>query len=241
VSAPVSEPSATPPDAGFTIAEMVVAMGLFVMLASVVTATAILGLRTTDGLGVRLDNATQTQQGIAAVSKVLRTAVLPDQLDDQTCTNCADTAIVQASSTRVTFYANLNNTGQGPSLVTFQVVQDPDRSGTGMLQELSQPPIALADNRYTFCTAGSAGCVVNTRVLARGLAWPATPMFGYYDFGGTAITGTSLGSADLPRVSSIDVMVTSQTRPSPGAYPASTLVQRVRLPNADINVLVQPS
>jgi hypothetical protein len=42
-------------------------------------------------------------------------------------------------------------------------------------------------------------------------------------------------------VSSVDVVVTSQTRPSPGAYPASTQVQRVRLPNADINLLVQPS
>jgi hypothetical protein len=110
-----------------------------------------------------------------------------------------------------------------------------------MLRESSQPPIALSGNRYTYCVAGTNGCVVNTHVLARGLAWPATSLFGYYDFGGAAITGTTLASTDLPRVSSVDVVVTSQTRPSPGAYPASTQVQRVRLPNADINLLVQPS
>lgn len=230
-----------PRDAGFTIAEMVMAMGLFVLLVGIVGSTAVLALRTTDGLGVRLDNANQSQQGIAAVSKVLRTAVLPDQLDDLTCTGCADTAIVQANTTRVTFYANLNNTGQGPSLVTLQVAQDPDRPGAALLQEVLQPPIALADNRYTYCAIGSAGCQVVTRVLARGLAWPATAVFSYYDFSGSAIAGPTLASADLPRVSSLDVLLTSQTRPSPGAFPATTLVQRVRLPNADINVLVQPS
>lgn len=233
--------SEQPDDAGFTIVEMVVAIGLFVMLVAMVGTTAVLGMRTTDGLGVRLDNANQSQQGMVAASKVLRTAVLPDQLDDQTCTGCADTAIVQATTTRVTFYANLNNTGQGPSLVTLQVVQDPARPGEGLLQEVSQPPIALADNRYTFCAVGSPGCVVVTRTLARGLPWPATAVFGYYDFGGAPIAGPSLSAADLPRVSSLDVLLTSQTRPSPGAFPASTLVQRVRLPNADINVLVQPS
>jgi type II secretory pathway pseudopilin PulG len=230
-----------PRDAGFTIVEMVVAIGLFVMLISVVGATAVLALRTTDGIGARLDNANQSQQGIAAVSKVLRTAVLPAQLDDQTCTGCTNTAIIQATTTRVTFYANLDNTGQGPSLVTLQVVQDPAHPGAAMLQELSQPPIALADDHYTFCTAGQPGCTVATRVLARGLSWPATAVFAYYDFGGAAIAGPSLGSADLPRVSSLDVVITSQVRPSPAAFPASTLVQRVRLPNADINVLVQPS
>lgn len=228
-------------DDGFSVIEVLVAAGLFVALIGIVASTAILGLRTSDGLGVRLDNAGQAQQGIAAVSKVLRTAVLPDQLDDQACTTCANTAIVQASTTRVTFYANLNNTGQGPSLVTLEVVADPDHPGSGMLRESSQPPIPLSGNRYTYCVAGTTGCVVHTHVLARGLDWPATPMFGYYDFSGTTITSTSLASTDLPRVSSIDVMVTSQTRPTPGAYPAATQVQRVRLPNADINLLVQPS
>jgi len=239
---PIRPPEQQPDrDGGFTVAEVMVATGLFVVLIGIVASTAILGLRTSDGLGVRLDNANQAQQGIAAVSKVLRTAVLPDQLDDQACTTCADTAIVQASATRVTFYANLNNTGQGPSLVTLEVVADPDHTGSGMLRELSQPPIALSGNRYTYCVVGTTGCVVRTRVLARGLTWPAAPVFGYYDFNGTSIASTTLGSSDLPRVSSIDVAVTSQTRATPGAYPASTLVQRVRLPNADINLLVQPS
>jgi hypothetical protein len=228
-------------DAGMTMVEVLVATGLFVVLSGMLATVSILGLRSSDGIGVRLDNTNQTQLGMAAVTRVLRTAVLPEQLDDQTCSDCADTAIIQASATRVTFYANLDNVGQGPSLVTLQVVQDTRHAATGMLQQVSQPPIALADGRYTFCTAGASGCTVQTRVLSRGLAWPASPVFGYYDFDGALITGSPLAAADLPRVSSVDVAITSQTRPSQSAYPAATAVQRVRLPNADINVLVQPS
>jgi hypothetical protein len=231
-----------PRDEGTSLAEVLVAMGLFALLTTILATTAIIGLRTSTGLGVRLDNSTQGQLGMAAVSKVLRTAVLPDQLEDQICSGCAETAIIQATTTRVTFYANLNNTGQGPSLVTLQVLRDPNATnGSAILQQSTQPPIPGTDGRYSFCTAGAAGCQVDTRIIARGLIWPAVNVFGYYDFSGQPITGTSLATADLPRVSSVDVSISVQTQPGPSAYPASTAVQRVRLPNADINVLVQPS
>jgi hypothetical protein len=232
----------SPLDEGTSLAEVLVAMGLFALLTTILATTAIIGMRTSTGLGVRLDNSTQGQLGIAAVSKVLRTAVLPDQLEGQVCTDCAETAIITASSTRVTFYANLNNTGQGPSLVTLQVLLDPSSTdGSAILQQSTQPPISGADGRYSFCTAGSAGCRVDTRVVARGLLWPAGTVFGYYDFGGLPISGSTLANEDLPRVSSVDVIISVQTQPGQSAYPASTAVQRVRLPNADINVLVQPS
>ncbi|MCW2792138.1 MAG: hypothetical protein JWO76_1236 [Nocardioides sp.] len=239
----MTAPEELPPlDEGTSLAEILVAMGLFMVLTTILATTAIIGFRTTTGLGVRLDNSTQGQLGIAAVSKVLRTAVLPHQLEDQSCTDCAETAIITATSTRVTFYANLNNTGQGPSLVTLQVLQDPQATdGSAILQQSTQPPTALSDGRYTFCTAGTAGCRVDIRVIARGLLWPSGTVFGYYDFGGLPISGTTIANTDLPRVSSVDVSITVQTEPGRSAYPASTAVQRVRLPNADINVLVQPS
>jgi hypothetical protein len=229
-------------DGGYSLAECLVAAGLFLVLTTMLTATAVLALRARTGLETRLDDSTQGQVGIAAASKVLRTAVLPDQLDDQTCTGCADTAIVQATSTKVSFYANLNNTGQGPSLVTLDVIVDPNHAGTGILRQSTQPPTPLGDGRYSFCTPGTTGCRVDKRILARGLVWPTSAVFGYYDFYGLGITGTALSSDQLPQVSSIDVALSVQT--SKGArttYPASTVVQRVRLPNADINVLVDPT
>jgi hypothetical protein len=45
---------------------------------------------------------------------------------------------------------------------------------------------------------------------------------------------------DLARVSSIDISLTVRTVRRSG-LPSGTAVQRVRLPNAEINVLVQPS
>jgi prepilin-type N-terminal cleavage/methylation domain-containing protein len=228
-------------DAGMTLPEVLVAMGLFALLTTLLTSTAIMGLRTASGLEGRLDNVSQGQLGIAAVSKVLRTAVLPDQLDEQTCVGCADTAIVQATTTQVSFYANLDNVGQGPSLVTLRVLPDPGATnGTAMLQQSTIPPTTLADGRYTYCAPGTPGCVVNTRVLTRGLG-PGVAVFGYYDFDGSPILSSSLSNDDLPRVASVDVVLSVQTKPDQDAYPATTVVQRVRLPNADINVLVQPS
>jgi hypothetical protein len=161
--------------------------------------------------------------------------VLPAQLDEQVCTGCADTAIVQAGATQVRFYANLGNTGQGPSLVTISVVEDPRRAGTAILREQTQPPIPAADQRYSFCNPTSAGCVVRTRTVARGLVWPAARSFTYYDFYGAPLAGTALTADQLARVSSVDVTV-----PVRGSRDAATTtaVQRVRLPNADINVLV---
>jgi prepilin-type N-terminal cleavage/methylation domain-containing protein len=228
-------------DAGMTLPELLVSMGLFGLLTTLLISTAIMGLRTANGLEGRLDNVSQGQQGIAAVSKVLRTAVLPDQLDEQTCVGCADTAIVQATTTQVSFYANLNNLGQGPSLVTLRVLLDPNATnGTAMLQQSTIPPTSLPDGRYTYCAPGTTGCVVNTRVLTRGLG-AGVAVFGYYGFDGLPILATSLADEDLPRVASVDVALTVQLEPGQDAYPGTALVQRVRLPNADINVLVQPS
>jgi hypothetical protein len=233
-------PAQEPRDAGTSVVEVMVAAVLLIVVVSMVTSLGILGLKISTGLEVRLDNSVQGDLGMAASSKVLRTAVLPDQLEEQVCEGCAETAIVQATSTRVTFYANLDNTGQGPSLITLEVLQDPDVPGTAILRQSTLPPRPLGDGRYTFCNpATDATCVVNVRPIARGLVWPSTAVFTYFDFDGLPITGTVVAADALPRISSIDVSLTARTRA--GDYPTATTIQRVRLPNADINVLVEPS
>lgn len=231
-----------PRDAGMTVVEMLVAAGLFVVLGTMVTGVAILGLRVSSGLEVRLDNSIQGELGIAATGKVLRTAVLPAQLDEQACDTCADTAIVQASSTRVTFYANIDNNGAGPSLVTVEVLEDTTKDdGSALLRESRIPPTSLPGGKYEFCDPASATCAVQRRVIARGLVWPSPRVFTYYDFEGAAIAGTAVAGADLPSISSVDVNITVQTVPGRTDYPTTTTIQRVRLPNADLNVIVEPS
>lgn len=234
MSAPVPRPA----DEGMSLIEVLVATSLFLILTTLITSVAILGLRTSSGLQVRLDNSVQGGQGMAAASKVLRTAVLPKQIDEQACPGCVDTAIVQASSTRVTFYANLNNTGGGPSLTTLEAVLD---GGVTVLRQTTIPPTATGEGQYRFCNpATEPACIVHRRTLTSGLVPGATGLFSYYDFDGAPISGTSLATADLPRVSSVDVVLTVQTAPG-SAYPTATMVQRVRLPNADIDVLGEPT
>ncbi|GAB6986446.1 hypothetical protein [Nocardioides pyridinolyticus] len=229
-------------DAGMSVVEMVVAAGLVVVLGTMVMTVAILGVRTSAGLEVRLDNSVQGELGIAATGKVLRTAVLPAQLDEQACDSCADTAIVQAAGTRVTFYANIENTGGGPSLVTLEVLADPARAdGTAMLRQTRVPPTPLPGGKYEFCDPAAATCVTERRVLARGLVWPSPRVFTYYDFDGAPIAGTAVAGTDLPSISSVDVSIAVQTAPGRAEYPTTTTVQRIRLPNADLNVIVEPS
>ena len=79
------------------------------------------------------------------------------------------------------------------------------------------------------------------RALARGLPWPGSAPFAYYDYNGIAITGTTVATDNLPQISSIDVTITVDGQSGGAGVPSATLVQRVRLPNADINLLVQPS
>lgn len=227
-----------PRDAGMTLVEVLVAMTLLGVLTTLVTTTAILAVRVSSAAEERADVSTEGELAIMGTSKVLRTAVLPDQLDEQVCNGCADTAIVKATPTEVTFYANIDNTGQGPSLVTFSVVEDPENPGEGALRQRTQPPITASDGRYSFCQATAPGCVVRTRMVSHGLAWPASGSFAYFDFSGTRITATTLGASELTRVASIDL--TFAVRSQQGAAD-TTAVQRVRLPNADINVLVQPT
>ena len=231
-------------DSGMSLIEMLVACALFVLLITMISTVAILGMRTASGMQARLDNSIQGNTGMAAAGKILRTAVLPDQLDNQACTNCGDTAIVTATDRLITFYANLDNTGQGPSLVTLEVLQDPNAAGTGILRQTRIPPTPVAGGGYRFCThATDATCAVDAdvRTLARGLLWPSPAIFAYYDFNGASVDGTTVTADNLPRISSVDIAITVDANTRRTDVPTATMVQRVRLPNADINLLVQPS
>ncbi len=141
------------------------------------------------------------------------------------------------------FYANLGaSSNVGPSLVTLSVVADTGAAqASSRLVQTLQPPTDLGGGKYTFCNPTVAGCTVQTRVLARGLASPIPNVFSYYNFAGAQITSTTLTSADLASVASVELNLSVQTVRGQARYPASTLIKRIRLPNSDINVLAPTS
>jgi type II secretory pathway pseudopilin PulG len=224
-----------PRDEGMTLVEMMVAIGLAMMLMLVVLTFTIAAIRASDATEARNDNLTAAQVGMAGATKVIRTAVLPNQLSDHACSDCESTAIVIANGSQMSFYANLDNDGNGPSLVTLQAVPDPETPGTTMLRQRLIPPTPLSDGAYTFCDISSPTCTFRTWVLVRGL--PADPtIFSYYDFDGAALDGGALSDTELKQVASIDVSLQVQLRAGQTRTPPENIVQRVSLPNADVNV-----
>lgn len=228
--------SPRPRDAGMGLAEMMVAIGIFTLVMVALGSTAVLAIRTVGQMQNRVDNATQTELGMSSTSKVLRTAVLPKQLDESTCPTCEESAVIKATTTEITFHANLGRSSIGPSLVTLVVLQDPRRAGTAVLEQRTIDPTAGPNNTYTFCNPAVSGCRVQKRVLARTLVWPTAPVFSYYDTDGLRMTATTLSATQKARISSVDVVLSAQARPGQDRWGPLTAVQRVRLPNVEINV-----
>jgi len=212
-------------DDGFTLAEMVVVVGILSMVLAMVMTTTIAAQKSVSGNSARLDQVQEGKLAIETISRNLRTAVLPTQLS-ATCTGCDQAAFLTANVRTVQFYANINNPSNitGPSRVTYAV------DASGNLTETIQAPNAHAasDFNYQYCTPG-AGCPVVSRVLARGVTTSGA-MFVYYDSAGNTLSSLPLVSADLARVDSVDVVVSVQRSPQ---VRGTTFTQRVTLPNAD--------
>ncbi|MFZ5851274.1 MAG: hypothetical protein ACOYY2_07765 [Actinomycetota bacterium] len=234
-------------DRGISLVETLVVVVLTSLVLGITLSTLILGQRQSGSSAIRLDNTAQTRVAMEAVAKELRTAVLPSQLQaqGQSCASCAASAVTVAGATTVSFYANLNNdvalggSGLGPSKVSFTLVQDP-ATGLGNLVETVQPPIPTGTpGQYTYCAPGP-GCQVRTRVLGRGLLWPSPPLFTYYAADGATLTPLPLTANDLAKINSIDVTLTARTSTAYGT-PGTTVVQRVALPNSEVNIVVTPT
>jgi prepilin-type N-terminal cleavage/methylation domain-containing protein len=217
-------------DRGLTLVEMVVVTVILGVVLAAVQTTLIMTNKTVGQNANRIDQTQQTNVAIQAMSKTLRTAVLPSLLSG--CTSCYTAAFIQGTKNSVQFYANINNDANtiGPSRVSYLV------NTSGDLVESIQPPTGLVSGSYVYCTPGP-GCTVLTRVIARRVP-TSLAVFTYYDHSGNVITSPTLSAADLASVDSIDLTVQVQDLAN-GTPPATTMVTRVTLPNAD--VIAQPS
>ena len=215
-------------DRGFTLAEVSITVVILgVVLAGVQTAL-IMTQRTVSDQSIRVDQTQQGRVAIESVTKILRTAVLPSQLN-ATCTGCSDlAAFIQGTPKSVQFYANINNDRNivGPSRVTYTV-----NSSNELIETVQAPdPHAADDFDYQYCTPGP-GCVVSTRVLARNMV-PSQAVFAYYDKIGNSLGTGTLDANKLAQVDSVDVVISTKLNPT-SRVPGTTFTSRVSLPNAD--------
>lgn len=224
-------------DRGVTLIEMLVVVSILGTVLAIVSQGLITAQRTMADNAHRLDGLSQTNVATEAVTRVLRTAILPSQIQ-ATCSGCDVAAFIEGDSTMVRFYANVDNDGilptsgttdRGPRRVTYAVVN-------GELRETVQKPNvhAVSDFNYQYCNPGPS-CPVRERVLARNVQPGA--LFTYYDRSGAQITPPLQSDVSkLKAVDSIDLVL--RVRPSTTAG-AATVTARVTLPNADS--LIQPT
>lgn len=175
-------------DDGVTVVEMLVVISILGIVLTIVTEGLIVAQRTMTDNASRLDGLSQTNVAVEGMTRVLRTAILPSQVQ-ATCSGCDVAAFIAGDDRSVQFYANVDNDGilpatgttdLGPRRVTYAVSND------GVLTETVQKPNvhAVNDFNYQYCTPGPS-CPVRTRVLARDVESGA--IFTYYDRTGAKI------------------------------------------------------
>jgi prepilin-type N-terminal cleavage/methylation domain-containing protein len=214
------------PDRGMTLVELMVTTFLLSTVVAIVAGGIVTATRLMGSNRLRLDEVSENKVAIEAITKTLRTAIEPRLLG----ASSSEAAFIQGDARKVKFYAAQSSliepTGNtmtqfGPVRISYTVATD------GTLTETYQLPDAHLPNNhdYTYCTPGSTGCVVRTRVLARNLE--AGPVFTFY--GETQNTlSVPLSASSLEAVDSIDIVLASQT----GTDETSTVVSRVSLVNA---------
>lgn len=223
-------------DGGYSLIEMMVVVGILSLILAMALGMLITITKLQGQNAARINQSQDGKVAVEAMSKSLRTAVLPKQLS-ATCTGCDVAAFINGNVRSVQFYANLNNdytatldpstiTTNGPSKVSYAV----DSSGV-LTESFRRPDPHRADNfNYQYsCVAGSAGCVVSSRVIARGVSTTQT-LFTYYDRNGGLLTPPLAGD-DLASVNSVDITLSVQSAPN---VQASDVVTRVTLPNAGV-------
>ncbi|MCX6419403.1 MAG: type II secretion system protein, partial [Actinobacteria bacterium] len=103
-------------DDGVTLIEMVVVIAILSGVLAMVMHVILAAQKNVNGNSARLDQIQQGKVAMESMSKTLRTAVRPSQLN-ATCTGCDQAAFLQGNARSVQFYANINNPANilGPS------------------------------------------------------------------------------------------------------------------------------
>jgi hypothetical protein len=209
-----------------TLVELIVTTFLLSTVVAVVAAGMVAATRTMGSNQLRLEEVGENKVAMEAMTKTLRTAIEPRLLG----ASSDAAAFIQGDARTVMFYAAQSSliepTGNaltrfGPVRVSYTADEDGTLTETYQLPDEHLP----SNHNYTYCTPGSTGCEVRTRVLARNLE--AGTVFTYYGES-QATLAVPLSSDGLEAVDSIDIVLSSQT----GTDEASTVVSRVSLVNA---------
>ncbi|MDM7853411.1 PulJ/GspJ family protein [Cellulomonas alba] len=234
-------------DEGTTLAELLVSMTLLSLILMAVVTISIGFTRANADTMTRQDQVDVGRVASEAMTKTLRTAVLPSQLITNCAdkTACEDKAFLLGQKFTVRFYANLNNPGNtvGPSQVSYVLTTSGPNAGA-LVERIQVPDsasVALAGGYYTYCDAEASGATaackkrLKKHTIAEGVVGSGAAVFAYYDENGNALNpgSTGLSSDDLAKVAAVELTVTVKSSPK---IHSTTYIQRVSLPNVQASI-----
>lgn len=163
-----------PRDAGAGLVEVMVGIAIFAAVTGLLTSFAVEVLRSGAGVKNRLANVDQLRVAMDEMSKGLRIALRPEQVDPGCVTAddsagtpvTCDVSLYVPDENTVAFYANYGDAA-GPRLVSYRVEEDDRHAGTGQLVATTRSAGAVVA-----LTSPACETACTTRTLARGLTWP---------------------------------------------------------------------
>lgn len=222
---------AAPRDSGITLVETMVALSIATVVMGAAATISTAALATNRASMTRVQAVNDARVSVAAVDRTLRAAIRPVQLG---VTASTEPAFLEATLTRVRFYADIDNPGDavGPSRVTY------DTNGGTLVQTIQKPltPITPSSG-FTYCDETLSSCAVQRAVLATGLR--STSGFAYYGSDGVAIPVPS-GGLDLTTRGLVNGVDISVSLAGSGSSGPTSLTTRVELVNQDAYRLGTP-
>jgi prepilin-type N-terminal cleavage/methylation domain-containing protein len=213
-------------DAGVTLVELIVVIGIMGVLGAMLSTWFITTQRTTTAYTNRISDLNDARTAMDRVTKDLRMAISPSN----------GVAAFDPSSNGNQVTAYVNRPGAPPAKVTYSLVNNGD--GTRRLVRTFTPSAGSAPP-YTWPAGGT-----QTQVLAQRLSQGTVLLFQYYDTAGAAEPPCSSGLtpcsspmnasptlSDPSSVGAVEIVLRAQ---SGSAAPPVELNTRVRVVNAGL-------
>jgi type II secretory pathway pseudopilin PulG len=202
---------------GSSLLEMMATLLLLGICSVVIFQGIVSTENATAGAGARLQNLDQARVLMDTVSKDLRTAVR---------LSAGTSPFTNADATDAVFYANLDTTA-APKKVHIYI--DADHR---LIEQVWNPDPGTVAPNYTYNTTSPTTRLVGSFVANTA----AQPIFTFIDSDGNNLGPTPLSASDLLAIKSVSITLIVY-KSNPWQKNATTLLNRVRLPNVDYNAV----
>jgi Tfp pilus assembly protein PilW len=202
----------TTDERGSSILELMTTLLLLSLVMGAVMTGTFSAENAVTGASLRLENLDQARTLMASLTKDVRTAVR---------LSAGTSPFTVADANHATFYANLSTTS-APKKVDLSI-----DSQSRLIEQVWTADVGSTAPNYTYTGAATV------RLVGRYVSNDAThPLFEYLDDSDNALPNTPLNATDLLAIQAVQIQLIVKKSVSTQLN-ATTLINRVRLPNMD--------